>query len=175
MKLVLTLVLVSCMFLCINIGAEKVLGAPRGGGSGQLRGEGTLETALSSAPAPGQPACHCLFMCLSLQLDLQPWEGKGHALCKSPFPGSDTGSARRRGTGGRRLGPGRGAEERHTRVCPGAISPDWTVRSFNEKCALLSLNSPRAHPWTTKLMGSLLFPQMQRNADKTQPNSACNP
>lgn len=71
-----------------------------GWGPGQLRGEGALVIALSSdltqpivyssARVLSKLDCNCLFMCLSLQLDLEPWEGKGHALFKSPFPGPDS-------------------------------------------------------------------------------------
>lgn len=50
----------------------------------------------SSARALSKLDCSCLFMCLSLQLDLELREGKGHALFKSLFPGPDTVSAHRR-------------------------------------------------------------------------------
>ena len=62
-------------------GAHFHLGS-RGWGSGQLRGEGALVIALSSdltqhiiyssARVLSKLDCNCLFMCLSLQLDLEP-------------------------------------------------------------------------------------------------------
>ena len=89
-------------------GAHFHLGS-QGWGPSQLRGEGALIIALlsdlpqhivyPSARALSKLACNCLFTCLSLQLDLEPWEGKGHVLFKSPFPGPDTVSAHRRVSG----------------------------------------------------------------------------
>lgn len=72
------------------------------------RGEGASIIALpdlpqhivySSGPALSMLDCNCLFMCLSLQLDLKPWEGKGHALFKSLFPGPATVPPHRRASG----------------------------------------------------------------------------
>lgn len=71
-----------------------------GWGLGQLGRQGALVIALSSdlpqhivyscAGELSMPDCNCLFMCLSLQLALEPGEGKGQALFISLFPGPDT-------------------------------------------------------------------------------------